>query len=195
MATLVSRAAIWALVFAPLALAGMATGVRAAESAYTKLDFDACETLSSSEEGGSVSLRCVGYGDAPIFYNEGDLRADVDFGAPNDEFATFGGFNTVGTTVEWRLEGGRPAAAIIRYLVQSADGGAEGQVLSIHKVGEGETPGCVVAYVDARANRNANDMARQAADARVPGFACGRDRPAYIGDVSPSGQGATAVDD
>ena len=78
MATLVSRAAIWALVFAPLALAGMATGVRAAESAYTKLDFDACETLSSSEEGGSVSLRCAGYGDAPIFYNEGDLRADVD---------------------------------------------------------------------------------------------------------------------
>ena len=177
-----------------LLVANLAPKAEAAESVYTKIVFDACETLSLAEEDGSVSLRCAGYRDIPIIYNEGDLRADIDFGAPNEEFATFGGFNSVGPTVEWRLDGGRPIAAIIRFFVQSADGGSDGQVLSVHKVGQPKAPGCVVAYVDARANRNANELARDVADARVPGFACGRDRPAYVGKVGPSGQGATAVE-
>ena len=163
------------------------------ESAYTKIDFDTCETLSSSEEGGSVSLRCPGYRGIPIYYAEGDLRVDVDFGAPNSFFESFGPFNSTGDTVEWRLSRGEPVAAILRFHLDPGDGGEKGQVLSVHKIGLEGKPGCAIAYVDARANPDANRLARQMADKLASSFACGTDRPAYAGKVGRSGMGATAI--
>ncbi|MEN3792220.1 hypothetical protein [Fulvimarina sp. MAC3] len=165
------------------------------DSTYTKIDFDACETLFFSDEGGSVSLKCPGYRGIPVYYNEGDLRADVDFGTPNQFFETFGAFNSTGDTVEWRLAAGKPIAAILRFHLDPGDGGEKGQVLSVHKIGFKGKAGCAIAYVDARANPNANGLAREVADDRAPSFACGTDRPTYVGKVSRSGRGATAVND
>ncbi|MER0237385.1 hypothetical protein [Fulvimarina sp. MAC8] len=144
--------AVAPILFALLAAIAPLDGAAANESAYTKIDFNACKTLSFTEEGGSVSLRCPGYQGIPIYYNEGDLRVDVDFGSPNTLFETFSPFNSTGDTVEWRLSDGEPIAAILRFHLDPGDGGEKGQVLSVHAMGTLEKPGCAVAYVDARAN-------------------------------------------
>lgn len=58
---------------------------------------------------------------------------------------------------------------------------AEAQILVVSKVGTEEAPGCVVGYVDALANDDANVLARSIADDIVPGFRCGEDDPEYVG--------------
>jgi hypothetical protein len=73
-------------------------------------------------------------------------------------FQSFGGFNSLGEKIEWRMENGVPAATILRWLIDSAEGGPQGQVLVVSKVGEDNSPGCVAVYVDALANSNANDL-------------------------------------
>jgi hypothetical protein len=42
-------------------------------------------------------------------------------------------------------------------------------------------PVCHVAYVDAIANRNANELARKAADESARSFTCGKDRVKIVG--------------
>jgi hypothetical protein len=43
-------------------------------------------------------------------------------------------------------------------------------------------PVCHVAYVDVRANRDPNLLARQAADTLAPAFRCGEDKVRVIGN-------------
>ncbi len=43
-------------------------------------------------------------------------------------------------------------------------------------------PVCHVAYIDGRANRNANELARQAADEFARDFKCGKDEVKVIGE-------------
>jgi hypothetical protein len=42
-------------------------------------------------------------------------------------------------------------------------------------------PVCHVAYIDVKANRNANELARKAADETARGFKCGKDEVKVIG--------------
>lgn len=170
------------------ALAGLVclaipAAANAAESAYTKLDLEACEILKDYEEGGGFDAKCAGYKDVPVFVSEGDARMDVDYGVANDEFETFGPFSNIGETVEWRLDGGgNPFAAIIRfYLDQGVTGGPEdkAQVLVVSSVGTADGPGCVTAVVDAAVDQ-ANGAARGAA-AFALRHRCGTDAPIVIG--------------
>ena len=105
-----------------LALVIAGSQAAAAESVYTKLVFDDCVTLSTDLQGGR--LHCPGYKGYGITFEEGDLRQAVRFGhVGNDElFESFGVFNRINDTIEWRLDdNGVPRAAILRWFLENPD--------------------------------------------------------------------------
>ena len=162
-------------------------------SAYTKLDFKkTCKIIEEIEEGGSVSLLFEGYNDYAIHFAEGDLRHSVQFGhvdaSETGIWQSFTQWNRVSDTIEWRLHDAVPVAAILRWFIENTDdaGAADpnrvGQVLVVSRVAqEAGRQACVVAYVDALANRNANQLARDLADSLAATFTCGTDRAEFHG--------------
>lgn len=164
----------------------------AAESAYTDLDLDRCQKIAEHELG--VSLKCKGYKGYPVYFAESDLRQSVFFGhlgqaIIDDGFESFSPFNRVNTKVEWRLDGtGRPFAAILRWFIENPNDqgiptkASEGQVLVISKVAQQDDGiGCVVGYVDALVNKDANSLARQVADTEAQSFGCGYNESFWYG--------------
>ncbi len=158
------------------------------KSSYTKLDFNKdCifkPPANEEEEGMGVFGTCQVKNAPVIHFMEGDLRQSVGFGAEK-QFQSFGQFNRMNTTIEWRSSGGYPYAAIVRFFIDHSGVGGrsqEGQVLVVHRVAKTvNDQTCVVGLVDARANRNANLLARQVADTIAKSFNCGADRPKYHG--------------
>ncbi|MTI18286.1 hypothetical protein E1162_13650 [Rhodobacteraceae bacterium RKSG542] len=139
------------------------------ESVYTRLNLDGSCTLLEVYEDGAGGARwvCEGYKGIPVWVGEGDLRFFVSYGASgNSERAysqTLAPFNELGSTVEWVLKQGVPIATILRWHTQISDetisgGFYKGQVLVVTQLGEGRT--CHIGYIDARANSNANQLAR-----------------------------------
>ncbi|OCW59084.1 hypothetical protein AWJ14_04295 [Hoeflea olei] len=159
-------------------------------SAYTDLDPElaGCETIASDIAGGT--WKCEGYRDYPVYFKEGDLRASVFFGHVaqvliEDGFESFGPFNSTGKKIEWRLDdSGKPIAAILRYFVSDPETAANGgQVLVVSRVAQADDGlSCVVGYVDARSNDNANELARRVADQDAADFACGYTEAAWYGE-------------
>ena len=176
-------------------LVALAVPVQAGQmtSTYTKLDFrKTCKILEQSDEGGSVSMLCEGYQDYPVHFAEGDLRHSVQFGhvdaSETGIWQSFTQWNRVSDTIEWRLHDAVPVAAILRWFIENTDdaGAADpnrvGQVLVVSRVAqEAGRQACVVAYVDALANRNANQLARDLADSLAATFTCGTDRAEFHG--------------
>lgn len=149
-----------------------------AESVYSALDLnETCELQEDPENtGDNATWRCRGYNGIPIYVAEGDLRFFVSFGdQARDEPAasqSLGPWNRLGSTIEWVLEDGKPVATILRWHTDvpadaagdkaaDADGFYRGQVLVITQLGHGKT--CHIGYVDARASKKANHLARDAA--------------------------------
>ncbi len=163
-------------------------------SVYTTLDFKkTCKVIEEIEEGGSVSLLCEGYKDYAVHFAEGDLRHSVQFGYVDPErqnvWQSFAQWNRVSNTIEWRLNDDRPVAAILRWFIEntddagSADPARVGQVLVVSRVGQRDDPqACVVGYVDALANSDANVLARELVDSRAADFICGAKRPEFYGN-------------
>ena len=181
-------------------LAVFPVAANAAESVYSKLDFDeGCMwEQPESEEEAQIGGRavCKGLDGYPVYFAESDLRQFVAYGPAADPFAFptgFGQWNSVHDAIEWRLEGGKPFATIHRWFIDNVNldtGAAEeafrGQVLVISTVAdpaapEAERTSCVVGFVDALENRGANVLARVVADDYANGFRCGVDRPAFHG--------------
>ena len=104
-----------------------------------------------------------------VMVTEGDLRFMLSYGddAENEVAAgqTLPRFNTIGNTLEWRLEKGddgiaRPTATILRFFTDpDVEGGRKGQVLVITKLG-GPGQICQMGRVNALANPDANAMPR-----------------------------------
>lgn len=168
------------------------TAAQSAESVYTKLNLDKdCVFHSSYEQG--ASAYCKGYNGYPVHFSEGDLRQMVRFGHLGGllgQWESFGQFNHVNDTIEWRLEGGKPYATILRWFIENTNQNGEvtearkGQVLVISKVADthnGNPVSCVVGYVDAKANSNANALARKVADTLGKTFRCIENTPAFHG--------------
>ena len=159
----------------------------AADSAYTSLDLDRCvlDPPDPRDPLQSGVWHCEGYAGIPVLVTEGDLRFMISYGPrAADELAateTWPAFNSIGETLEWRLDAsGRPFATILRYFTQESNG-SQGQILVITRIG---APGgvCHVAYVNALANPDANNLARQAADQLAPSFRCGVDQALPFGN-------------
>jgi hypothetical protein len=133
-----------------------------------------------------------GYQGAPIWFGAGDQRMYVSFGAKaKDEPAaseTLGPFNDFyAGTIEWRLADGKPFATIMRWNYKTEadqkNSKASGRALVVTRLPPGAV--CHVGYVDARANSDANELAREIADKHARGFVCGKDKPVISGKVGP----------
>lgn len=152
------------------------------ESAYTPLVLERCDNITPAEmaDHGAV-FRCAGYGGTDVRVAEGDLRMFVSYGTGADDQTAAGqtlpAFNSIGETLEWRLDDGTPFATILRFRWDSD--GAKGSTLVVTKLGK--TDSCHVAYVQAESNADANSLARELADKDARRFSCKRDRPRTYG--------------
>ncbi|MEX0343465.1 MAG: hypothetical protein AB3N20_00980 [Rhizobiaceae bacterium] len=156
-------------------------------SEYTKLNTETdCTVFSSASEGDGdwANLTCNGYRGYPILIYYSDLRESLHYGFPPSgdlapKWESFGGFNSTSGTIEWRIEtdesGPRPFATIHRWTVSDVNGDGEIQVLVVEKVAGPGGDGCVVGYVVATGNGNANQAARDVADDYARDFSCGFD--------------------
>jgi hypothetical protein len=178
----------------PLLVAVMAVAIAAGgaqgqqfESAYTDVDLDQCLVMHSDDFGSSWA--CPGYRGYPVRIAEGDLRFFVSygFGAPEQPAAreTLPPFNTLGSRIEWRLSNAsgswRPFATILRYRLDAVEEREDGEVLVVTQLGDGPGTQCQIAWIDARANPDANELAREAADTLAGDFPCGDRMPQIFG--------------
>jgi hypothetical protein len=167
------------------------------ESVYTNFDSKTCKHTKGRGLEDYGSWLCAGLGNVPVRLSAVDQRMQVTFGNGKDDLAssqTFPGFNDVYEgTVEWRIEKTagrtRPFATILRWnVVTPADrdkatgpSKASGRVLVVTRLGSGGV--CHVGYVDAKANPDANELARKLADETARTFKCGKDKRIVLGKV------------
>jgi hypothetical protein len=156
-------------------------------SAYTKINLAECREIPPAPDDPlqSGAWWCDGYQGMPVYVSEGDLRFFVSYGetAPDELAAktTLPSFNHIGETIEWRLTpDGKPFATILRFFTSPGDGAPEGQVLVITKLG-GPGQICHLGYVNARANPDANAIAREVADNGAADFDCSRENALEFG--------------
>ncbi|MDF0497781.1 hypothetical protein [Bradyrhizobium yuanmingense] len=162
-------------------------------SSYTSTAPKDCRQIGKpSALDGSSTRVCPGKDGLIVLIAEDDLREIVSVGrsrkAAAEEPAAkvwFGPFNSSETTIEWRAAGAKPFAIIQRWhIADNSDPDKQGRpntkaMLVVTRLPPG--PVCHVAYVDAAANPNANELARKAADDLARGFACGKDEVKIIG--------------
>ena len=163
------------LVLASPALAG-------SDSVYTDFNLEnknACAYIGTEDpeaEGSSVGpIQCDGYKDYAVTFAEGDLRSFVSFSTKvGDQCSfrqTFGGFNSVGKKIEWRLKDSVPIATIFRWTVSydSAHTEKTKDWLVVTKLGDGNS--CHIGYVEGGYPK-ANEKARWLADTAAEAFSC-----------------------
>lgn len=150
-------------------------------SDYSTLDFDDCTVTREAAEGHSVDYRCPGRAGLPLLLHDGDGRYDLDAGVRNDEFQSIGAFNSIGTTIEWRLDEGRPIAVIFRLNDATMEDRGR-SVLAVEKVGTAQSPGCRIAQI-AGDTPDLNARARSIADERAVEFDCSADRMQVVGNA------------
>ena len=130
----------------------------------------------------------------PVWMGAGDQRVMISFGPRAKEepaaHQTLASFNGEGKTIEWRIEKGsnqkRPFAAIMRWSTTKPDDKGDqirGEVLVVTRLPPGAV--CHVGYVDGRANRNANELAREIADKHAREFHCRKDTAVVLGAIGP----------
>jgi hypothetical protein len=162
-------------------------------SSYSSTKGENCwGTKGEKQVDDNTTRVCRGKVGLVVFVNEGDTRETISVGrnresAPSEPAAQawFGPSSAALRNVEWRMAGSMPFAII--QLWRIADIGEMGkdgrptdkQMYVVTRVPPGAV--CHVAYIDAAANPNAQDLARQAADEFARDFKCGKDEVKVIG--------------
>lgn len=139
------------------------------KSVYTSSKTSACKTIESvPAEGGSYLGQCKGPGGYKIQLAEGDLRQTINIITPARKkhelefWSFFGGFSSIGDTIEWRTKGGVPVALIARFNVAHAEDSTKNtSYLMVARVGK--TKSCVTDIVEPGPKQN--ETARKLADA------------------------------
>jgi hypothetical protein len=173
----------------------MSTPARAQtiSSVYTSTAPRDCRAIGPRRsEDGSASRLCPGKAGLAVLVNEDDLRETVSVGRNRADAGRqpaaetwFGPFSSTTTTVEWRMQDGKPFAIIQRWhIADNSDQDKAGRpkdkaMLVVTRLPPGTV--CHVAYVDVSANPDANDIARKAADDIARGFICGKDEVKTVG--------------
>jgi hypothetical protein len=162
-------------------------------SSYTSTAPKDCRVTSAGTEVDDSTIRtCPGKGGLVVLISEDDLRETVSVGrnraAAKKEPAAqvwFGPFNSTEHTIEWRAMNGKPFAIIQRWhIADTSDEDKAGRpiakpMLAVTRLPPGQV--CHVAYIDAQANPNPNELARKAADEFARDFKCGEDEVKVIG--------------
>jgi hypothetical protein len=184
-----ATAALFAAAFSLISAASAQTF----SSSYTSTAPKDCRTVGKPGDNGSTTQVCPGKSGLVVLISEDDLRQTVSVG-PNRIAASkepaaeawFAPFNSTANTVEWRAVDGKPFAIIQRWLIadnndlDKAGTPTSKPVLAVTRLPPG--PVCHVAYIDGQANRNANELARQAADEFARDFKCGKDEVKVVGE-------------
>ena len=133
--------------------------------------------MRSSDEVGAT-WACDGLNGYPVTISEGDLRMTVSYGDDAmGEVAMsqgFGPFYRLGAKMEWLSpadDPDNPVATILRWYLQKGEGPGESQILVVTQLEPGAV--CQIAWIDATANKSANELARQAAEDLAGDFDCG----------------------
>jgi hypothetical protein len=164
-------------------------------SSYTSSAPKDCRAIGKpSELDGSTTRVCSGTAGLVVLISEGDLRETVSVGRNRAAAARepaaqgwFGPFNSTTNTVEWRAVDGKPFAIIQRWhIADNSDPDKNGRptakpMLVVTTLPPGIV--CHVAYIDAQANPNPNELARKAADDLARKFECGKDEVHVIGET------------
>jgi hypothetical protein len=181
------------------ALLGAAPGPFSAASAqtigssYTSTAPKDCRMIGKpSELDGSTTRVCPGKSGLVLLISEDDLREIVSVGRDRIAAAKepaaelwFGPFNSTEHTAEWRAVDGKPFAIIQRWhIADNSEQDRQGRpttkaMLAVTRLPPGAV--CHVAYIDAQANPNPNELARKAADDFARDFKCGKDEVKVIG--------------
>ena len=162
-------------------------------SSYTSTAPKDCRVKSAGNGVDGSTIRvCPGKVGLVVVISEDDLRESVSVGRtraaadkePAAE-ASFGPFNSTTKTVEWRTADSKPFAIIQRWhIADNTDEGKDGRpiakpLLVVTRLPPG--PVCHVAYIDVKANPDANELARKAADETARSFLCGKDAVRVVG--------------
>ena len=164
-------------------------------SSYTSTAPKDCRMIGKpSELDGSTTRFCPGKAGLGVLISEDDLRETVSIGRNHTAAARepaaqiwFGPFNSTTNTVEWRAVDGKPFAIIQRWhIADNSDQDKDSRpiakpMLAVTRLPPGEV--CHVAYIDAQANPNPNELARKAADELARNFKCGKDEVQVIGET------------
>jgi hypothetical protein len=160
------------------------------DSAYTDLNFNDkanCTDMTPApvegEPNDGVAYECKGYGNYVVTFSEGDLRSSVSYGTESGDHCsarqTFGGFNSVGNRIEWRLKNGKPIATILRWSVSydPEDSNKQKSWLVVTKLEEENS--CHMGYVEG-AYTKANEKARWLVDTAAAAFSCKAGKPVFF---------------
>ena len=164
-------------------------------SSYTSTAPKDCRIIGKpSELDGSTTRFCAGKSGLGVLISEDDLRETVSVGRNRAAAARepaaqvwFGPFNSTTNTVEWRAVDSKPFAIIQRWhIADNSDEDKNGRpiakpMLAVTRLPPGQV--CHVAYIDAQANPNPNELARKAADELARDFKCGKDEVKVIGEI------------
>ncbi len=178
------------MVAVALALAASATlatpaAANPVRSLYTTIEFKSCRQ-TPPQHGESAAWICPGLPDWPVYVGEGDRHQFLSFGTDPEKrkaaTQTLKAANTIfkgkksRATIEWRLAAAvqpgvqaRPLAVIVRHF--TSQDAQRGEVLVIYKVTPSES--CEIGIIDALANKDANALARSAADELAARASCG----------------------
>ena len=183
--------ALFAAAFGPIS----SSNAQTFSSSYTSTAPKDCRTIGKpNKSDDSATQVCPGQSGLVVLVSEDDLRQTVSVGPTREAAAkepaaetSFGPFNSTANTVEWRAVDGKPFAIIQRWLIADIDNPdkktgnpTSKPLLAVTRLPPG--PVCHVAYIDGQANRNANELARQAADEFARDFKCGKDEVKVIGE-------------
>lgn len=164
-------------------------------STYTSTAPKKCRVSSAGNGVDDSTIRlCPGKVGLKVLVSEDDLRETVSVGRTRATAAAepaaqrwFGPFSSTATTVEWRALDGKPFAIIQRWhIADNSDQDRDGRpiakpMLIVTQLPPG--PVCHVAYIDVKANPNANGLARKAADETARDFKCGTNAVKVIGET------------
>lgn len=177
----------------PLVVTIAAAGTLLAVPAYAET-FSSAYTSTAEKDCHANATICKGIDGLIVLVREDDLRRTVSIGrtakqAEKEPAANhwFGPFNYTADTIEWRRDGsGKPFATIQRwYIADNDDTDKDGrprsaQMLVVTRLPPGAV--CHVAYVDVKANPNANEVARDAADRLAKDFDCAKGKASVVGN-------------
>lgn len=163
-------------------------------SAHSSTAAANCWPIDGSKEAADNATRvCRGKATWVVLINQDDGRETVSVGHNRAEAAkepaaqaSFGPFKVALPSIEWRTAGNNPFAIIQRWRTAETD---TKPMLVVTKLPPGAV--CPVAYVDAAANPDADDLARQAADQIARDFKCGTDQPKVLGAIGRTAEFAT----
>jgi hypothetical protein len=153
-------------------------------SAHSSTAAANCWPIDGSKEAADNATRvCRGKATWVVLINKDAGRETVSVGHNRVEAAkepaaqaSFGPFKVALPSIEWRTAGNNPFAIIQRWRTADSD---TKPMLVVTKLPPGAV--CPVAYVDAAANPNADELAREAADQIARDFKCGTDQPKVLG--------------